>query len=67
MLNAGVDRVLVAAICEIGQVLGVEVIAEGVETEAQLAALRDVGCSAAQGYLLGRPKPLADIDARQRS
>ena len=37
-----------------------EVLAEGVETLEQLSFLRDQGCTEAQGYLLGRPKPVAD-------
>jgi EAL domain-containing protein (putative c-di-GMP-specific phosphodiesterase class I) len=38
--------------------LGLEVVGEGVETPAQLAALHDAGCELFQGYLLGRPGPL---------
>ena len=41
----------------LGHSLGKQVTAEGVETEAQLAFLRERGCDAAQGYLLGRPGP----------
>ena len=37
------------------------VIAEGVETEAQRRFLVDNGCRRFQGYLLGRPMPLADF------
>ena len=36
--------------------------AEGVETEEQLALLQAAGCTQAQGYLLGRPCPIADVD-----
>ncbi|MCW1776948.1 EAL domain-containing protein [Pantoea ananatis] len=40
--------------------LGLDVVAEGVETEAQLRWLRAHGCGGVQGYLLGRPA-LADV------
>jgi diguanylate cyclase (GGDEF)-like protein/PAS domain S-box-containing protein len=48
-------RAIVGAIVTMADALGLEVIAEGVETESQAIALRDVGCSLAQGYHLGRP------------
>jgi EAL domain-containing protein (putative c-di-GMP-specific phosphodiesterase class I) len=48
---------IVRAIIGIGQALGLEVIAEGVETEAQLEFLRTNGCSQVQGFLLGQPSP----------
>jgi EAL domain-containing protein (putative c-di-GMP-specific phosphodiesterase class I) len=38
------------------------VIAEGVETQAQLAVLRGIGCQSAQGYLFSRPVPTVDVD-----
>jgi EAL domain-containing protein (putative c-di-GMP-specific phosphodiesterase class I) len=41
--------------------LGALVVAEGVESHAQLEALRKLGCDTAQGYLLGRPQPAAGI------
>jgi EAL domain-containing protein (putative c-di-GMP-specific phosphodiesterase class I) len=37
------------------EALGLRVVVEGVETEAQAAALRGLGCHAAQGYLFARP------------
>jgi EAL domain-containing protein (putative c-di-GMP-specific phosphodiesterase class I) len=37
------------------------IVAEGVESEAQLAALREMGCTHAQGYLLSRPLPNASV------
>jgi len=46
---------LLAALLELGHALGLEVVAKGVETEAQLAQLRELGCDAAQGYALGHP------------
>jgi diguanylate cyclase (GGDEF)-like protein/PAS domain S-box-containing protein len=47
--------VLVAAMIQLAHSLGKTTVAEGVETEEQLARLRTLGCDAVQGYLLGRP------------
>ena len=49
------DATLVAAVIAIGDALGLRVVAEGVETTEELAALRDLGCQYAQGYLFARP------------
>jgi diguanylate cyclase (GGDEF)-like protein len=46
---------LVHAIIELASILGLGAVAEGVETAAALAALRELGCSEGQGYLFGRP------------
>jgi EAL domain-containing protein (putative c-di-GMP-specific phosphodiesterase class I) len=51
------DRVVVQKIIEMGQELGMRVIAEGVETEEQLELLRSYGCDGAQGYLFSRAIP----------
>ncbi|MCB1955552.1 MAG: EAL domain-containing protein [Rhodocyclaceae bacterium] len=48
---------LIRAIVRVAQTLGLTVVAEGVETEAQAAFLRDEGCNEFQGYLLGRAVP----------
>jgi len=45
----------------LGQNLGLEVIAEGVETEAQLQYMREHGCDVAQGYLYARPESPEDL------
>jgi EAL domain-containing protein (putative c-di-GMP-specific phosphodiesterase class I) len=49
------DRKLVAGITAIASALGVETVAEGVETELQFEHLLAVHCTKAQGYLFGRP------------
>ncbi|HEU0054262.1 MAG TPA: EAL domain-containing protein, partial [Longimicrobium sp.] len=54
---------LVQAIVALARNLGVRVVAEGVETPEQLAALRALGCDYGQGYLFSRPLPEADADA----
>ena len=45
------------SIIDLGHRLGMTVCAEGVQTEAQLALLRQQGCDLVQGYLLGKPRP----------
>jgi EAL domain-containing protein (putative c-di-GMP-specific phosphodiesterase class I) len=51
------DLAGVSAAVELGHRLGLSVVAEGVETDEQLAQLRDLGCDGAQGYLFSRPMP----------
>ncbi len=48
---------VIHALIALGAELGIEVIAEGVETEAQFQLLTELGCRQAQGFLLGRPMP----------
>ncbi|OMP70847.1 EAL domain-containing protein, partial [Agrobacterium tumefaciens] len=48
-------RVIVQAVIDLGRALGLTVVAEGVETEAQRKMLREMGCPVGQGYLFGRP------------
>ena len=56
------DRVLVQAIVQLAAALGIQVVAEGVETEAQRAFLRRVGCGLLQGFLISRPQPAAEFE-----
>ncbi len=56
------DRIIAAMIINMGHLLGLKVIAEGVETPAQADRLREMECDQAQGYLFGRPVAPEDID-----
>lgn len=53
-------RALALAFSSYGNEIGCEVVAEGVETEAELATLRRLGVSRVQGYLLGRPRSMSN-------
>jgi len=54
-------RCLVRGVLALARELGLDVVAEGVETQKQLTALRTEGCTLFQGYLLGRPAPLTAL------
>jgi diguanylate cyclase (GGDEF)-like protein/PAS domain S-box-containing protein len=56
------DTAIVAAVLSMAAALELDVIAEGVETEEQLAWLRSRGCGLAQGFLLGRPAPPEQLE-----
>jgi EAL domain-containing protein (putative c-di-GMP-specific phosphodiesterase class I) len=58
------DRAIAQTILDLGRHLQLEVIAEGIETPAQLDRLRACGCRLGQGYLLGRPLPLDELVSR---
>jgi diguanylate cyclase (GGDEF)-like protein len=60
------DAAIVRAIIQLGHILQLTIIAEGVENDAQLALLRDYGCEQIQGYLFSRPVPAEEFTQLQK-
>ena len=60
--NSG-DEALVKSIIQMSQVLGIKVVAEGVELQQQLAVLKEAGCDFIQGYYFSKPLPGDEIQA----
>lgn len=56
------DKTIVQTILAMAQSMSLEVIAEGVETEEQRTILQTLGCQFYQGYLFGKPIPLAELE-----
>ena len=54
-------QAIVQAMATLGSSLGIGVTAEGVETYEQLRAVRDLGCTQAQGYLISTPRPADEL------
>ena len=55
------DLAICTAVIAMGQALGLNVIAEGVETHEQLAVLHSLGCDQVQGYLFAKPMPAGEL------
>ena len=62
MATDATDRAIVDTIIRLADAFHIEVVAEGVETPADLRTLTALGCRRAQGYLLSRPKTPADLE-----
>jgi diguanylate cyclase (GGDEF)-like protein/PAS domain S-box-containing protein len=61
VIEHSADRAVVAAVAGLANMLGLEVVGEGVERVEQVDALRDLGCHAVQGYLVSRPMDAATL------
>ena len=58
------DDAIVAALIGLAHSLGMQAVAEGVETQEQYTRLRELGCDLAQGFLLGSPAPASVVQAQ---
>ena len=56
------DSAIVSAVIALGHAMDLRIVAEGVETAAQAAVVRRLGCDEMQGYYFSRPLPAADIE-----
>jgi diguanylate cyclase (GGDEF)-like protein len=61
--SSGQDPTIISTVVDLAHKLGLCVVAEGVETEAELHAVQAMGCDEAQGFLLGRPGPAEDFSS----
>ena len=52
---------MIRAVLDVAASLGLEVTAEGVETELQLRLLREMGCTRGQGFIFGRPMQAREV------
>lgn len=64
IVNDKSDAAIVQAVIAMSQTLGLNVIAEGVETEEQYSILMRYGCKQFQGYLFGKPEPVESLERR---
>ena len=65
--ESATDGALLATIVRLARDRGLRTVAEGIETEAQLARVREFGCDRAQGYLIGKPMPKDELDVILRA
>ncbi len=63
--SSELDATIISSVVVLAHNLGLRVVAEGVETEAELEAVGAMGCDEAQGFLLGRPGPAQSFSPRR--
>ena len=61
IINSSNDRAIAQAVITLANSMELQVIAEGVETEAQRALLQSMGCHTYQGYLYGKPCRIEEL------
>jgi EAL domain-containing protein (putative c-di-GMP-specific phosphodiesterase class I) len=67
MAESQEEAAIVAAVIGLAHAFGLEAIAEGVETLAQVDRLRALGCDAAQGFYFARPQPPGELGGLLRA
>jgi len=65
MENDEEDATIVRSTITLGHNLGLEVVAEGIETRGAWDALADFGCDVGQGFFIGRPEPAEALDVER--
>ena len=60
-------RSMAAAILQVSAAIGAQIVAEGIETEAEAATLVELGYTIGQGYLFGKPMPIEELQAHLRA
>jgi EAL domain-containing protein (putative c-di-GMP-specific phosphodiesterase class I) len=63
MSRVGTAKTIVRTVVDLGRALGMGVIAEGVESEAEAVMMRSLGCHSMQGYFFSKPVPAAELEA----
>ena len=58
---------MAAAILQVSAAIGAQIVAEGIETDAEAATLAELGYTIGQGYLFGKPMPIEELQAHLRA
>lgn len=64
LVNNETNRIVVHSVIAMCSAMGIEVVAEGVETAEQELILKEMGCPVAQGYLYGKPVPMEEFESQ---